>query len=86
MLAWQRPSCRSQAGMPQTLKPPTRAFPSEPQKRLKAWRLTEAILKPAPKLPPDEWARLPPVDMGRAGGQFLAGSDRQVSRGRVRSS
>jgi hypothetical protein len=40
------------------LKPPTRAFPSEPQKRLKAWRLTEAILKPAPKLPPDEWARL----------------------------
>ena len=35
----------------------SRAFPSEPQKRLKAWRLAEAILRPAPKLPPDEWAR-----------------------------
>ena len=36
----------------------SRALPSEPQKRLKAWRLAEAILRPAPKLPPDEWARL----------------------------
>jgi phage terminase large subunit GpA-like protein len=36
----------------------SRAIPSEPQKRLKAWRLAEAILRPAPKLPPDEWARL----------------------------
>lgn len=35
----------------------SRALPSEPQKRLKAWRLAEAILRPAPKLPPDEWAR-----------------------------
>jgi len=39
------------------LKPSVRAVPSEPQKRLKAWRLAEAILRPAPKLPPDEWAR-----------------------------
>jgi hypothetical protein len=31
--------------------------PSEPQKRVKSWRLAEAILRPAPRLPPDEWAR-----------------------------
>jgi hypothetical protein len=41
-----------------SLKPFVHAFPSEPQKRLKAWRLAEAILPPAPKLPPDEWARV----------------------------
>ncbi|WP_395664148.1 phage terminase large subunit family protein, partial [Aestuariivirga sp.] len=35
----------------------SRALPSEPQKKLKSWRLAEAILRPAPKLPPDEWAR-----------------------------
>jgi hypothetical protein len=40
-----------------TLKPSRRAVPSEPQKRVKSWRLTEAILRPAPRLPPDEWAR-----------------------------
>ena len=33
-------------------------MPSEPLKRLKAWRLAEAILRPAPRLPPDEWARI----------------------------
>lgn len=34
-----------------------RALPSEPLKRLKAWRLAEAILRPARRLTPDEWAR-----------------------------
>jgi hypothetical protein len=29
--------------MCRALKPAARAFPSEPQKRLKAWRLAEAI-------------------------------------------
>ena len=38
------------------LKPSRRAVPSEPQKRVKSWRLAEAILRPA-RLPPDEWAR-----------------------------
>ena len=40
------------------MKPSVRAVPGEPQKRVKAWRLAEAILRPSPKLPPDEWARL----------------------------
>ena len=39
------------------LKPSVRAVPSEPQKRVKSWKLAEAILRPAPRLPPDEWAR-----------------------------
>ena len=30
---------------------------TEPLKRAKAWKLAEAILRPAPRLPPDEWAR-----------------------------
>ena len=35
----------------------SRAFPSEPLKRRQLWDLAAAILKPSPKLPPDEWAR-----------------------------
>lgn len=35
----------------------SRAFPSEPLKRRQLWELVAAILRPSPKLPPDEWAR-----------------------------
>ena len=45
------------AGTIISLTPSSRAVPSEPLKRVKAWKLAEAILRPAPRLPPDDWAR-----------------------------